>query len=215
MLASFDHCRCISTPEVGVLDRNLRGRYEQSGKGTPMYLQPLWKTAIDILLVPIALFRVVIGSSVDIAVAFNYPMALNGCAAACTSRWCVLNCELRTLLHLDLASYLASGIDPVSSALGLHIRLMTGFYALCIAPFMVLLVYALWKRKEAIRVPAIVIGASMTVLMGLLIVQAVFGTPPSTNIGYFLLYNIVDVIAPFLILLRVIPQPLFRRSVAQ
>ena len=177
--------------------------------------QPIWKTAIDILLVPIALFRVVVGSSVDIAVAFNYPMALNDCAAACTSRWCALNCELRTLLHLDMASYLASGVDPVSSALGLHIRLMTGFYALCIAPFMVILVYALWKRKEAIRVPAIVIGASMTVLMGLLIVQAVFGTPPSTNIGYFLLYNIVDVIAPFLILLRVIPQPLFRRSVAQ
>ena len=192
-----------------------RRPYEQRSKGTHMNPQPIWKTAIDILLVPIALFRVVVGSSVDIAVAFNYPMALNGCAAACTSRWCVLNCELRTLLHLDMASYLASGVDPVSSALGLHIRLMTGFYALCIAPFMVILVYALWKRKEAIRVPAIVIGASMTVLMGLLIVQAVFGTPPSTNIGYFLLYNIVDVIAPFLILLRVIPQPLFRRSVAQ
>src|SRR6476661_2523288 len=167
-----------------------------------MNRQPPWKTAIDILLVPIALFRVVIGCSVDIAVAFNYPMALNGCADACTSRWCALNCELRKQLHLDMASYLASGVDPVSSALGLHIRLMTGFYALCIAPFMVILVYALWKRKEAIRVPAIVIGASMAVLMGLLIVEAVFGTPPSTNIGYFLLYNIVDVIAPFVILLR-------------
>ena len=177
--------------------------------------QPLWKTAIDILLVPIALFRVLVGYSVDTAVAFNFPMALNGCAAACTSRWCALNCELRNLLHLDMASYLASGVDPVSSALGLHIRLMTGFYALCIAPFMVLLVYALWKRKETIRVPAIVIGASMMVLMGSLIVQAVFGTPPSTNIGNFLLYNIVDVVAPFLILIRVIPRPLFSSSAPQ
>jgi hypothetical protein len=177
--------------------------------------QPPWKTAIDILLVPIALFRVVIGYSVDIAVAFNYPMPLNGCVDACTSRWCVFNCELRKLLHLDMASYLASGVDPVSSALGLHIRLMTGFYAVCIAPFMVVLLLALWKRKEAIRVPAIVIGASMAVLMGLLIVRAVFGTPPSTNVGYFLLYNIVDVVAPFLILIRVIPRPLFSRSAPQ
>ena len=180
-----------------------------------MNRQPLWKTAIDILLVPIALFRVVIGCSVDIAVAVNYPMALNGCADACTSRLCVLNCELRKLLHLDMASYLASGIDPVSSALGLHIRLMTGFYAVCIAPFMVILVYALWNKKEAIRVPAIVMGASMTVLMGVLIVRTVFGTPPSTNVGYFLLYNIVDVVAPFLILIRVIPRPLFSRSAPQ
>jgi hypothetical protein len=180
-----------------------------------MNRQPPWKTAIDILLLPIALFRVVVGYSVDVAVAFNYPLALTGCADACASSWCVLNCELRNLLHLDMASYVASGIDPVSSALGLHIRLMTGFYAVCIAPFMVILVYALWKRKEAIRVPAIVIGASMAVLMGLLIVGAVFGTPPSTNVGSFLLYNIVDVVAPLLILIRVIPRPLFSRSAPQ
>src|SRR5262245_65326985 len=121
-----------------------------------MNRQPPWKTAIDILLVPVALFRVVIGGSVDTAVAFNYPMALNRCADACTSRWCVLNCELRQLLHLDMAAYLASGVDPVSSALGLHMRLMTGFYAVCVAPFMVVLLLALWKKKEAIRAPAIV-----------------------------------------------------------
>ena len=177
-----------------------------------MNRQSAWKSAIDILLIPIALFRVVIGCSVDIAFAFKYPMTLNGCADACTSRSCVLNCQLRTLLHLDMTDYLASGIDPVSSALGPHIRLMTGFYAICVAPFMVMLVYALWKKKEAIRVPAIVMGASMMALMGVLIVRTVFGTPPSTNVGYFLLYNIVDVVAPFLILIRVIPQPLFSSS---
>jgi hypothetical protein len=55
----------------------------------------------------------------------------------------------------------------------------------------------------------------MAVLMGLLIVGAVFGTPPSTNVGSFLLYNIVDVVAPFLILIRVIPRPLFSRSAPQ
>ena len=69
------------------------------------------------------------------------------------------------------------------------------------------------RRSGAVAATGAILAT--TVLMGLLIVQAVFGTPPSTNIGYFLLYNIVDVIAPFLILLRVIPQPLFRRSVAQ
>jgi len=176
-----------------------------------MNRQPPWKTVIDILLAPIALFRVVVGCSVDVAVAFKYPMALSGCTDACASRWCVLNCQLRNLLHLDMTDYLATGIDPVSSALGLHIRLMTGFYAVCVAPFMVVLVYALWNRRETIRIPAIVMGASMAGLMGALIVRTVFGAPPSTNVGYFLLYNIVDVVAPVLILIRVIPRPLFSR----
>jgi hypothetical protein len=177
-----------------------------------MKRQPLWKTAIDILFVPIALFRVAVGYSVDVAMSFKYPMALKGCAAACPSRWCVLNCHLRSLLHLDMTEYLASGVDPVSSALGLHIRLMTGFYFVCVAPFMATLVYAIWTRREAIRLPAIAIGASMAALMGALVARTIFGTPPSKNVGLFLLYNIVDVVAPFLILVRVIPRPLFSRS---
>ena len=174
-----------------------------------MKRQPSWKTAIDILLVPIALFRVAVGYSVDVAMALKYPIGLTGCADACSSRWCVLNCDLRNLLHLDLTSYLASGVDPVSSALGLHIRLMTGFYFVCVAPFMATLVYAIWTKNEAIRIPAIAIGASMAALMGVLIVRTIFGTPASTSVGLFLLYNIVDVVAPLLILVRVIPRPLF------
>lgn len=170
---------------------------------------PAWKVLIDVLLLPVALFRVVVACSVDVAMAFNYPMAPAGCAAACASGWCVLNCKLRGLLHLDMTLYLDSGVDPVSSALGLHIRLMTGFYAFCVAPFMVVLVYALWNRKEAIRVPAIAVGAVMAALMGALFVRVAFGTPPSTNLGLFLLYNIVDVVAPVLVLIRVIPRPLF------
>ncbi|HEY2773256.1 MAG TPA: hypothetical protein VGK20_04290 [Candidatus Binatia bacterium] len=174
-----------------------------------MSRQPTWKTAIDILLVPIAVFRVVVGYTVDLAVALGYPPTLRGCAAACSSGLCAFNCELRQLLRLDLADYLASGIDPVSSELGLHIRFMMGFYAVCVAPFMVMLVYALWRKKEAIRGPAIMVGSSMALLMGLFIVRAVFGHPPSTNPGLLLLDNIVDVVAPFLILIRVIPRPLF------
>ena len=174
-----------------------------------MKRQPLWKTAIDMLLIPIALFRVAVGYSVDVAMALKYPVGLTGCADACSSQWCVLNCDLRNMLHLDLTSYFASGVDPVSSALGLHIRLMTGFYFVCVAPFMVTLVYAIWTKNEAIRIPAIAIGASMAALMGALIVRTIFGTPPSTSVGLFLLYNIVDVVTPFLILVRVIPRPLF------
>src|SRR5262245_3953518 len=126
-----------------------------------MIRQPSWKTAIDVLLIPIALFRVVVGYTVDVAMAFKYPMALDGCAAACASRWCTLNCHLRTLLHIDLTDYFATGVDPVSSELGAHIRIMTGFYFLCVAPFMAALVYALWARKDAIRAPAIVMGGMM------------------------------------------------------
>src|SRR5580765_2107321 len=110
--------------------------------------QPLWKTVIDILFVPIALFRVAAGYSVDVAMAFKFPMALRGCAEACTSKWCVFNCQLRSLLHLDMTDYFATGVDPVSTALGLHIRLMTGFYFVFVAPFMVMLVYAIWTQKE-------------------------------------------------------------------
>ena len=175
-----------------------------------MNVQPLWKTIIDLRLVPIAVFRIVVGYSVDVAMAFKYPMALEECVAACPSRWCVLNCQVRRILHLDLSSYMASGVDPVSSALGPHIRFMTGFYFVCVAPFMATLIYAIWTRNEAIRWPAIVIGGSMAVLMMALIVRASFGTPPSTHMGLFLLYNIVDVVAPILILIRVLPRPLFR-----
>jgi hypothetical protein len=56
--------------------------------------------------------------------------------------------------------------------------------------------------------PAIV-GSSMAALMILLLARNAFGTPPSSSIGHFLRYNILDVIAPILILVRVIPQPLF------
>jgi hypothetical protein len=171
--------------------------------------QPAWKSFLDIVLVPIALFRIVVGYSVDVAMAFKYPMALDGCATACSSRWCAFNCELRSILHLDLSTYMASGVDPVSAALGPHIRFMTGFYFLCVAPFMMMLLYAIWTKNEAIRLPAIVVGGSMAALMIALITRTIFGTPPSTSVGLFFLYNIVDVIAPMLILIRFIPQPAF------
>jgi len=116
-----------------------------------MSLHRSWKTVIDILLVPIALFRIVVGCSVDVAMAFKYPMALNGCADACVNRWCVFNCHLRNVLHLDLSLYMDSGVDPVSATLGPHIRFMTGFYFVCVAPFMVLLCYALWTRRVAMK----------------------------------------------------------------
>ncbi len=174
-----------------------------------MSLHRSWKTVIDILLVPIALFRIVVGCSVDVAMAFKYPMALNGCADACVNRWCVFNCHLRTVLHLDLSLYMASGVDPISATLGPHIRFMTGFYFVCVAPFMVMLMYAMWTKNEAIRRPALAIGGSMAVLMVALVVRTIFGTPPSTSVGLFLLYNIVDVVAPVLILIRFVPQPAF------
>ena len=171
--------------------------------------QPSWKTAIDVVLIPIALFRVVVGYSVDVAMAFKYPMALDGCADACASLWCALNCQLRTLLHIDLTDYFATGVDPVSSELGTHIRVMTGFYFLCVAPFMAALVYALWTRNDAIRAPAIVVGGAMAALMIVLVARNLLGTPPSSNIWLFLAYNLLDVLAPILILARVLPRPLF------
>ena len=75
-----------------------------------MRRQRFWKTVIDGLLVPIALFRVVVGCSVDVAMAFKYPMALKGSAAACTGTWCSFNCHLRALLHLDMTDYFATAL---------------------------------------------------------------------------------------------------------
>jgi hypothetical protein len=170
---------------------------------------PRWKTALDVLLIPIALFRVVIAYSVDVAMTFHYPMALRGCAAACAGAWCEWNCRLRGALRIDLSEYVASGVDPASTALDWPIRLMTGFYFLCVAPFMALLVYSLWAKKPAIRTPAIVMATLMAAMMGALLVRTAWGTPPSTNVGLFLLYNALDVAAPLLILLRVVPRPLF------
>ncbi len=173
-----------------------------------------WRTVIDVLLVPIALFRVVVGCTIDVAMAFKYPMGLAGCEAACVGKWCEFNCRLRALLHVDMLDYFATGVDPVSASLGMQIRLMTGFYFACVGPFMIVLVLALWTKREAIRVPAIVVGATMAALMVALIARNAFGHPPSRNLGWFILYNIVDVAAPILILTRVVPRPLFvdRRS---
>src|SRR5258708_2672877 len=107
MLASFNHCRCISTPEVRVLDRNLRGRYEQSGKGTCMYRQPLWKTALDFLWAPSAFSGFFFGPSVDVGVASTYRGAPKGWTAAGPSSGCVLIWGRPPLPPLDRASYLA------------------------------------------------------------------------------------------------------------
>jgi EXPERA (EXPanded EBP superfamily) len=171
--------------------------------------QPRWKRVLDVALALVALYRVVIAYTVDVAMTFKYPLALDGCAAACAGRFCALNCRLRAALHLDLREYLASGIDPVSSALRMPIRIMTGFYFVCFAPFLVVLVYSLWKRREAIRVPAIAMGAITAGFMTALIIQTAFGDPPSTNLGLFLAYNAIDVAAPVLILARTVPRPLF------
>src|SRR5438445_9894929 len=116
-----------------------------------MRRQSRWKTVLDVALIFVALFRVVVGYSVDVAMTLGYPMALRDCGAACASALCAFNCRLRGALHLDMAEYVASGVDPASAALGLPIRIMTGFYFLCVAPFMVLLVYSLWTRRAAIR----------------------------------------------------------------
>jgi hypothetical protein len=75
---------------------------------------------------------------------------------------------------------------------------------------MVVLVYALWTRSQWIRTPAIVVAGIMATFMALLIARNALGTPPSTNLGLFLLYNGVDVVAPILILMRVVPRPLFK-----
>ncbi|HZS37234.1 MAG TPA: hypothetical protein VFF06_10420 [Polyangia bacterium] len=168
-----------------------------------------WKLAIDVALTVIALYRVVVAYTVDVAMAFKYPLALDGCAAACASRLCALNCRMRAALHVDLRDYISSGIDPASSALGLPIRFMTGFYFVCFAPFMVLLVYALWTRRDAIRAPAIAMGAIVALMMGALLARNAWGDPPSTNFGLFVAYNAIDVAAPILILARTVPRPLF------
>ena len=89
------------------------------------------------------------------------------------------------------------------------LRIMTGFYFVCFAPFMVLLVYCLFTRRDFIRTPAIAMGVLIAYLMGSLVIQAAWGDPPSTNVGLFLLYNGIDVLAPILILMRTVPRPLF------
>ena len=162
----------------------------------------------------VALFRVVIGYTVDVAMTLRYPLALGECRSACAGAGalCRLNCHLRGALHLDLAAYVASGVDPASAALQLPIRIMTGFYFTCVAPFMVLLIYALWTRREAIRTPAIAMAAIMAAMMTALFARNAWGTPPSTSLPRFLLYNAVDVAAPLLILARVLPRPLFDHS---
>ncbi len=164
---------------------------------------------LDLVLIPVALFRVVVGVSIDSAMTFRWPMALGGCESACASAWCAWNCRLRGALGVDLSQYVASGVDPAAAALAWPIRLMTGFYFFCVAPFMVLLIYSLWARRPAIRAPAIVMGGLMAAMMGALIARTAWGDPPSTNVGLFLLYNAVDVAAPLLILMRVVPKPLF------
>lgn len=170
---------------------------------------PNWKILLDVLLIPVALFRVAVGCSVDVAMAFRFPMKLDGCATACSGALCRCNCQLRGWMHLDLTDYFASGVDPASTALGWPIRLMTGFYFLGVAPFMVVLLLALWTRKEFIRVPAIIMGTVMACMMAALTLSNTFGSPPSTSLPLFLLYNLVDVLAPLLILIRVVPRPLY------
>ena len=168
-----------------------------------------WRRILDIAIVIVTIYRVVVAYSVDVAMTFKYPLGLDGCAAACTSAMCRANCQVRAALHLDLLPYVASGVDPMSAALQMPIRIMTGFYFVCFAPFLVVLVYSLFTRREAIRTPAIAMGVLISYLMGSLIIQAAWGDPPSTNLGLFLAYNAVDVLAPILILLRTIPRPLF------
>jgi hypothetical protein len=170
---------------------------------------PLWKTILDGALIVVTLFRVVVAYSVDVAMTFRYPLALDGCVAGCASGLCAINCRMRAALHLDMGAYVASGVDPVSAALQMPIRVMTGFYFVCFAPFLVLMVYALKTRREWIRTPAIAMGCVIAYLMGSLIIQVAFGDPPSTSVGRFLLYNAIDVAAPILILARVLPKPLY------
>jgi hypothetical protein len=168
-----------------------------------------WRRVVDVALVIVTVFRVVVAYSVDVAMTFKYPLALDGCVAACTSGACRFNCHLRQALHLDMKPYIESGVDPMSAALGMPLRIMTGFYFVCFAPFLVLLVYCLFTRREAIRTPAIAMGVLIAYLMGSLIIQAAWGEPPSTNVGLFLVYNGIDVLAPILILVRTVPRPLF------
>ncbi len=171
--------------------------------------RPRWKLGADVALTAIAIYRVVIAYTVDVAMTFRYPLALDGCVAACASRACAINCRMRAALRLDLGAYVASGVDPASAALGLPIRAMTAFYLACFAPFMALLVYCLWTRREWIRAPAIAMGAITALMMAALVARNAWGDPPSSNLALFVAYNALDVAAPILILARTIPRPLF------
>ncbi len=162
--------------------------------------------ALDVALTVLAVYRVVVAYSVDVAMAFRYPLSLKGCAVECASRLCEFNCRLRAAMHLDMSDYVNSGVDPVSAALDWPIRLMTGFYFVGVAPFMVLLVYCLWRQRDFIRKPAIAMGLIIAAMMTALILKNALGHPPSTNLGLFLVYNALDVALPILILLRVVPK---------
>jgi hypothetical protein len=166
------------------------------------------KRVLDVLLTLVAVFRVVIGYTVDVAFVLGYPLQLAGCAQSCASAMCRWNCDMRAALHLDLSAYVASGIDPVSSARGPGIRLLAGLYFL-VAHLFVVLAYALWTRKGWIRRPAIAMGIALLGVMTAFLAAGLLGQPPSTSPLALVLSNIVDLTAPLLVLARVVPKPLF------
>ena len=173
---------------------------------------PAWKTATDVLLVFITLFRLIIGYTVDVGMLFKYPLALKDCPAACASAMCELNCNLRATMHLDMEPYLVSGVDPAAVALGLPVRLLAGFYWIVVAHFLIVLVYALWTRKEWVRVPALAMAAVLFCMMATFMLDGILGQPPSTAPGKLALFNGLDIVTPFLILARVASSPLFGPS---
>lgn len=170
---------------------------------------PLWKRGIDGFLIFVAIYRLFISYTVDVAIALGYPLDPQQAAMSCPSALCRIESKILAAIHMDLAGYARSGADPVFAAMRFPVRMMAAFCFSFYAPFLLVLVYALWTRREAIRVPAIAVAVLMLYLMIQVLAEGLFGVPRSSDPTMMFLANSIDLVAPILILARVIPRPLF------
>ncbi|MBM3170009.1 MAG: DUF2781 domain-containing protein [Bacteroidetes bacterium] len=84
-------------------------------------------------------------------------------------------------------------------------RMVTGLSAFVYGPFYLVLVYALWKGKNWIHVPAIMYATAISVITGVIVFGVEFFGEPEwrcQNLGRFLPLNLPYVLIPLLLLIR-------------
>ncbi|MEN9698864.1 MAG: hypothetical protein RLZZ301_62 [Bacteroidota bacterium] len=108
----------------------------------------------------------------------------------------------------------AYGCDPLFLHPPVWMRFVTGLSAFVYGPFYLVLVYAFWKGKNWIQVPAVMYGTLISVITGVIVFGVEFFGEAEwqcQNPGKFLPLNLPYVLIPMLLIIRMRKENPFSR----
>jgi hypothetical protein len=157
---------------------------------------PLWRRWFDLLLFTIAGVFACTSFTSDLLLAFDVPLTASS----------------ETYLARAFFTLYASDGDPLLVENPLFVRVAAAISVFLFGPFYVTLCYALWRRQNWIRIPALMYAAAALYCMVIVLGVNLFGDYTPQNPAKFYAANLPYVIFPLMVIYRMRRASPFRNT---